>query len=80
MAWRLAWLEKLNVPSNFLLLSQNSKLGLVLNNHNNVKTTAQYIINIFDKRSKIVSNLPSTNNSLFHIEPQDQCPACNPSV
>ena len=77
---RLAWLEKLNVPNNFLLLSQNSKLDLVLNNHHNVKTTAQYIINIFDKRSKIVSNLPSTNNVIFHIEPQDQCPACNPPL
>ena len=35
-------------------------LGIVLNIQNNVKRTAQYIIDIFDERSKILNNQPRT--------------------
>ena len=78
-AERLAWTQKLTVPDNFLTLPEAEKLDFVLNTHSNVKPTAQYIINIFDKRSKIVNNLPSAMNDntvLYHLEPHDQCPAC----
>ena len=55
----------------------NRKLEVVLNQAENVKVTAQYIINIFDSRSKIESNLPVTSaTALFHLLPEDQCPAC----
>ena len=78
-AERLAWTQKLTVPDNFLTLPEAEKLDFVLNTHSNVKPTAQYIKNIFDKRSKIVNNLPSAMNDntvLYHLEPHDQCPAC----
>ena len=78
-AERLAWTQRLTVPGDFLNLPEAVKLDLVLNSHINVKLTAQYIINIFDKRSKIVNNLPVPVNAvLYHLEPHDQCPACNP--
>ena len=78
---RLLWLNKLRFAANFQQKTQEEKLDLVLNEHTNVKLTAQYIIDIFDSRSKIVNKLPSTNNAtstitLFHLLPQDQCPAC----
>lgn len=59
--------------------SHNEMLGIVLNNHSNVKQSAQYIIDIFDKRSKILNNQPSTNqnnDTLYHLFPHEQCPAC----
>ena len=78
---RFLWLNKLRLAANFQQKTQEEKLDLVLNEHTNVKLTAQYIIDIFDSRSKIVNKLPSTNNAtstitLFHLLPQDQCPAC----
>ena len=76
---RFLWLNKLRLAVNFHQKTQEEKLDLVLNEHTNVKLTAQYIIDIFDSRSKIVNKLPSTNNAtsiLFHLLPQDQCPAC----
>ena len=65
----------------FLQESPEIKYNLVLNEHNNVKHNAQFLINIFDSRSKIVTKLPSidyatSTNNLFHLLPQDQCPAC----
>jgi hypothetical protein len=79
---RNIWLEKLAIPENFLVLPQAEKLHLVLNHPSNVKPTAQYIIDIFDIRSKIINNQPSINNQqstnyIFHLLPHDQCPACN---
>ena len=85
---RLVWLQKIVVPANFLTLPPEYKLDLVLNDPNNVKLTAQYIINIYDIRSKVINKLPSTTNlystnnatstnTLFHLQPHDQCPACN---
>ena len=67
----------------WVVLSTDEKLKLVLNFDKNVKKTAQFIIEIYDKRSKIVSNLPSTNqdrNIVNHIFPHDQCPACTQGV
>ena len=72
---RSLWINKLQIPNNFETLPPNVMLSCVLNDHNNVKLTAQYIVNIYDIRSKIVNNLPSTNN-IFHLLPHDQCPAC----
>ena len=46
-----AWLSSLLKPENFSILPSNEKLKTVLNCDQNVKKTAQYIINIYDKRS-----------------------------
>ena len=78
---RVLWLSKLKVAANFLQESPEIRFNLVMNEHNNVKHTAQFLINIFDSRSKIVTKLPSidyatSTNNLFHLLPQDQCPAC----
>ena len=75
---RFLWKHKMELPANFETETQEKKFDLVLNEPKNVKLTAQYLISIFDTRSKIVSNLPSTANpiNLVHLSPQDQCPAC----
>ena len=78
---RFLWLSKLKFADNFLQQSPEAKFNLVLNEHNNVKHTAQFLISIFDSRTKIVTKLPSldyatSTNNLFHSSPQDQCPAC----
>ena len=77
---RSAWLSSLEKPQDFPILPPSQKLNIVLNHAENVKKTAQYIINIYDKRSKVVSNLNSTNqdrNIVYHIFPHDQWPAFN---
>ena len=75
---RSVWLSSLEKPQDFPILPPSQKLNIVLNQAENVKKTAQYIINIYDKRSKVVSNLNSTNQDIiYHIFPHDQCPACN---
>ena len=76
---RSAWLSSLLKPENFSILPSNEKLKTVLNCDQNVKKTAQYIFNIYDKRSKIISNLTNANqdkNIVYHNFPHDQCPAC----
>ena len=76
---RSTWLNSLQKPENFLNLPSNEKLCIVLNNHDNVKQTAQHIIDVFDKRSKILNSRPSTNQNnetLYHLFPHEQCPAC----
>ena len=68
---RSAWLSTLEKPTTYMWK---------VNCEQNVKKTAQYIISIYDKNSKIVSNLPSTiqdRDILYHIHPHDHCPACN---
>ena len=80
---RSAWLSSLEKPENFSILPPSEKLKIVLNHDQNVKKSAQYIINIYDKRSKIVSNLPNAiqdRNIVYHIFPHDQCPACTALV
>ena len=63
----------MELPTNFETETPEIFFDLVLNEPKNVKLTAQFLINIFDTRSKIVNNLPSTNNpvSLFNLSPQD---------
>ena len=67
---RFLWLNKLKKPVNFLQQTVDKKLEIILNEANNVKVTAQYIIYIFGSRSKVVNNLPVTSpNTLFHLLP-----------
>ena len=70
------WLNKMVIPTNFIDLSEDEKLQLVLNNPENVKLTAQFVISSFDIRSKVLNKLPVFNP--FHLVPHDQCPACHP--
>ena len=72
-------MEKLITPNNFSTLHDSQRMKIVFNDHNNVKLSAQYLINIYDKRSKIVTIKTSNddqNNVLYHLLPHDQCPAC----
>ena len=55
---------------------QEQKLKLVLNDHNNVKLSAQFLINIYDVRSKLVTSHRDQNIVMYHLLPHDQCPAC----
>ena len=73
---RETWLQKMVIPANFSQLPETEKFQLVLNNPENVKNTAQYVINIFEIRSKVVNKLPVYKP--FHLVPHDQCPACHP--
>ena len=62
---RAAWLNSLAKPEDFLTLPPDEKLKIVMNDDKNVKKT---IIDIYGKRSKVVSNLPSPNQDrIFHI-------------
>ena len=45
---RAAWLKKLSKPDNFLTLPQSEKFKLVLNNPENVRHTAQFVIKLMD--------------------------------
>ena len=56
-AIRQIWLSQLTVPLDFNLLSVYQKLDIVLNHHENVKLTSQFLINAYDVRSKVISNL-----------------------
>ena len=51
---RFAWLSELKTPNNFLNLGAAEKLNVVLNWPDNVKCTAQYLIDICNVRSKII--------------------------
>ena len=48
---RQLWLEKLNVPLNFVDLPIEEKLKLVLNHDQNVHPTAQFVVSLMDLRS-----------------------------
>ena len=52
---RNSWLENLVKPENFENLDQGSRLGIALNMHENIKATAQFIINAYDMRSKVIN-------------------------
>ena len=69
------WLENLEIPNNFQILSKNKKLGIILNHPNNVKITAQYLIDMFDMRSKIVNKIKCVPK-MYHVFHTDLCPAC----
>ena len=64
------------IPTNFIDLSEVEKPQLVLNNPENLKVTAQFVISSFDGRIKVLNKLPLFNP--FHLVPHDQCPACHP--
>ena len=52
---RDTWLESLIKPTNFENLDEGSKLSIVLNVPENVKKTAQFIINAYSMRSKLLN-------------------------
>ena len=47
---REAWLSKLTKPDNFLHLPSQDKLKLVLNDPENVRHTAQFVVSLMDIR------------------------------
>ena len=47
---RQSWLNKLCIPENFNILEQSEKLKIVLNEANNVRHTAQYLVSVMDLR------------------------------
>ena len=51
----MRWFSDLKIPEHFMTLEPPEKLKLVLNVSENVKSTAQFILNAFNVRSKIVS-------------------------
>ena len=51
---RFKWLKSLYKPDNFIFLSSDEKLNIVLNYHENVKLTSQFILDAWDRRSKIL--------------------------
>ena len=52
---RTSWLFKLVKPDNFEDLDDGEKLSIVLNEPENIKSTAQFIIDAYNKRSKLVN-------------------------
>ena len=48
---REAWLEKIDIPENFWELNPAEKLCLVLNEAQNVRHTAQFLVALLDLRS-----------------------------
>ena len=52
---RESWLTNLEKPDNFNSLDIQQKLKIVMNRAANVKPTANYILNAFEIRSKILS-------------------------
>ena len=53
---RTIWLSKIKVPEDFSELLSADKLKIVLNSPDNVKVTAQFILDACNLRSKIVRN------------------------
>ena len=53
---RMSWLSKIKTPENFCDLAISEKLKVVLNWPENVKLTSQFLIDAFNKRSKIINN------------------------
>ena len=60
---RIAWLNKIVTPPNFIDLENNEKLKIVLNSPENVKVTAQFLVDICNVRSKLMIK-KSANNSI----------------
>jgi hypothetical protein len=56
---RTAWLRKIKTPDDFSELVSAEKLKVVLNSPDNVKVTAQFILDACNLRSKIVKNTPT---------------------
>ena len=54
---RSKWFEKLTLPPDYNLLNKYERLKIVLNDANNVKFTAQFIIEAMNIRSKAILTL-----------------------
>ena len=54
--FRAQWLDRLKLPGNFKDLTAFEKMGLVLNNPDNVRPTSSFITDIFNLRNEILSN------------------------
>ena len=52
----MSWLSKIKTPENFCNLVIAEKFKVVLNWPENVRLTAKFLIDVFNKRSKIVNN------------------------
>ena len=52
---RRAWLQKLIKPENFMQLEACEKFKIIFNESSNVKATAQFVIDLYDIRSKLVN-------------------------
>ena len=51
---RRSWISNLIIPENFLELQAAENFKIIFNKPENVKVTAQHILDAFNKRSKIV--------------------------
>ena len=51
---RQVWLSRLELPVNYRLLLDEDKLSVLINNTNNVKLTAQFIIDAYNMRTRIL--------------------------
>ena len=61
---RIAWLNKIvTPPNNFIHFENNEKLKIVLNSPENVKVTAQFLVDICNVRSILLIK-KSANNSI----------------
>ena len=56
-AERVIWYGKMTLPNDFDNLSLEIKLSTVLNDPVNIKFTAQFIMNAFNLRSKIINKI-----------------------
>ena len=52
---RMCWMQKVTKPVNFTNLDEDTRLKIVLNDPNNVKTTAQFIVDAFNMRRKMLN-------------------------
>ena len=49
------WNQTLSKPDNFEAIDETTKLKLVLNDHTNVKATAQFIVDAFNMRRQMLN-------------------------
>ena len=52
---RMCWMQKVTKPENFTNLDEGTRLEIVLNDPNNVKTTAQFLVDAFNMRRKMLN-------------------------
>ena len=60
---RQAWLSKLDLPENFDQFTNDNKLRILINEINNVKPTAQFIVEAFNMRSRLLFLKPKYNQN-----------------
>ena len=61
---RQSWLSKLQLPETFSHSTNAEKTSLVINNVNNVKLTAQFIVDAFDFRGRLLYLKPNNFTNL----------------